>query len=262
MRYLRNAFLENLEALSAGSPGVFSTEWPSKPGWTDEDLVIHEVFYDFDEPIFFSVKTGPMLLILQKTASRFGNLYFGSMVAPEVVEAMIENQISVLAAISTGPVFVLDMVGMKVERHWRVPAESIPGAWWPTSGTCLSDQQKSATDTPAFSIGKNGPRLVQKSGSSGEGGIELRGGGFTISIASGADAARSMWGFFSGLIPVPRHVRHLKRGSDYDVLLEEVNVQCAKPINEGDLLAVYVEDDGKAWARPKTEFNDGRFETL
>lgn len=261
MRYLRNAFASNLSTLLPGSAAVFSTEWPSKPGWTDEDLVIEEVYYDFDEPLFFSVKAGPMLLILQKTPSPLGNLYFGSMVAPEVAEAMVDNHISVLGAMTAGPVFVLETDGLKVKRHWRVPAKCIPTSWWPNGGACLSDREKVATDTPTFTIGRGGPRLVE--GSAGHGGeMEIRGKGFSLSIANGTDAAHALWDFLSALLPSTRLVRHLKRGSDYDVVMEQVSVQCAGPINEGDILSVYVEEDGKGWARPKDEFNDGRFETL
>lgn len=261
MRYLRDAFVRKLSSLLPGTAEKFSTEWPSKPGWTEEDLVIEQVLYHFDEPLFFSVKAEPMLLILQKVASRFGSLYFGPMVAPEVIEAMVENRISVLAAMTAGAVFVLEMDGMKVKRHWRVPTKSIPTSWWPNSGTCLSDREKVATDTPVFAVDEGGPRLVEGSDSSREGEMEIQGKGFTLSIAS-ADAAHSLWDFVAGLLPPTRLVRHRKRGSDYDVLLEQVSVQCSTPIKEGDILSVYVDEDGKGWARPRDEFNDGRFESL
>jgi hypothetical protein len=56
--------------------------------------------------------------------------------------------------------------------------------------------------------------------------------------------------------------KHLKRGTEY-VDIGEAEVQCSQPINEGDKLVVYLaEEDGKLWARPASEFFDGRYEQL
>ncbi|MNU56070.1 hypothetical protein D3C71_451570 [compost metagenome] len=66
--------------------------------------------------------------------------------------------------------------------------------------------------------------------------------------------------------PVPdwarRRVRHLTRGSSYDVFAESASVQAAEPIVEGEKVTVYLADDGSAWVRPSPEFNDGRFEDV
>ncbi len=59
-----------------------------------------------------------------------------------------------------------------------------------------------------------------------------------------------------------RRMRHLARGSSYDVLAEAANVQSSNPIVEGDQVAVYSAEDGSFWVRPVGEFNDGRFETV
>jgi hypothetical protein len=56
-----------------------------------------------------------------------------------------------------------------------------------------------------------------------------------------------------------RRVRHLTRGSSYDVLAEAANVQASAPIVEGDRVTVYLADDDSVWVRPVGEFNDGRF---
>jgi hypothetical protein len=57
-----------------------------------------------------------------------------------------------------------------------------------------------------------------------------------------------------------RIVRHKRRGTDYEVVHTGVQVQCAKPICEGDTLVIYKSHkDGTVWARPTDEFNDGRF---
>lgn len=67
---------------------------------------------------------------------------------------------------------------------------------------------------------------------------------------------------------LPKRVRHVKRGTTYQLLgIAEVQVSANFPdplagCVEGDRLAVYRGDDGKLWARPEDEFNDGRFERL
>ncbi|MBY3433125.1 hypothetical protein HFN89_02880 [Rhizobium laguerreae] len=262
MRYLRNAFLN---ALSSAVPSVaetFSPQWPSKPSWTEADLEVKKVYYHHDEPVFFSVSAGPMLLILQKAAFHGRNLLFGPVVAPEVAQAMEDNRISVRAAMTAGPVHVLEMDGVRLLRQWHVPHASIPSSWWPTSGVCLSDFEKKATDTPSFAHGRSGLRLVEAKAVEGDGMLEIRGDGFDLRIASGTAGPPSLWEFVARLLPTARNVRHRQRGSDYDVMREEVSVQCARPVQEGDLLTVYVEPDGRGWARPKDEFNDGRFQTL
>ena len=53
-------------------------------------------------------------------------------------------------------------------------------------------------------------------------------------------------------------VKHVKRGTEYTVL-GQAEVQSGSPINESDILTVYQGTDGKIWARPVSEFNDGRF---
>jgi hypothetical protein len=52
--------------------------------------------------------------------------------------------------------------------------------------------------------------------------------------------------------------RHLKRGTEYGVIAK-ARLQCATPHQEGDLLVIYIDKQGSVWARPATEFHDGRF---
>ncbi len=57
-------------------------------------------------------------------------------------------------------------------------------------------------------------------------------------------------------------VRHLKRGSIYQVLRRDGEVQSKRPIEEGDKLVTYIGQDGRVWHRPPEEFDDGRFQQL
>jgi hypothetical protein len=61
-----------------------------------------------------------------------------------------------------------------------------------------------------------------------------------------------------------KQFRHKKRGSVVEIDGDTAELQSAGgPIPEGTVLTVYRHvEDGKRWARPKTEFEDGRFEAL
>jgi len=58
--------------------------------------------------------------------------------------------------------------------------------------------------------------------------------------------------------PLPR-VRHLKRGTEYDVISEEAELQTDRDLVDGDLMTVYRGDAGRLWVRHVEEFSDGRF---
>ncbi|MFW6002276.1 MAG: hypothetical protein ACOCQD_02965 [archaeon] len=55
--------------------------------------------------------------------------------------------------------------------------------------------------------------------------------------------------------------RHKKRGTNY-LVIGEAEVQSSKPIKEGDKVVIYVDNNGKKWARPSSEFYDGRFDII
>lgn len=72
---------------------------------------------------------------------------------------------------------------------------------------------------------------------------------------------------------IPKRVRHVKRGSTYDVIgVAEAQVSktgrsdfpaTARLIGDGDRIVVYKADsDGKLWCRFEDEFLDGRFEVV
>lgn len=59
-----------------------------------------------------------------------------------------------------------------------------------------------------------------------------------------------------------RRVRHVRRGSEYEVLGEaegQVSVKGAVILEEGDRVVVYRGADGRLWWRVPEEFSDGRF---
>ena len=59
--------------------------------------------------------------------------------------------------------------------------------------------------------------------------------------------------------PVTATHEHRGRGTWYS-RVAEAELQCAWPPREGEMLTVYIGcEDGKWWARPKDEFDDGRF---
>jgi hypothetical protein len=54
--------------------------------------------------------------------------------------------------------------------------------------------------------------------------------------------------------------RHRKRGTTYRVIVSHAELQSSVGLSEGAELVVYQGTDGKYWARPLSEFHDGRFE--
>lgn len=58
----------------------------------------------------------------------------------------------------------------------------------------------------------------------------------------------------------PTH-RHNKRGSTYRVV-GTASLQAGAPVEEPTELVIYQGEDGRLWARPEDEFNDGRFTAL
>ena len=65
-----------------------------------------------------------------------------------------------------------------------------------------------------------------------------------------------------GAHPARERVRHLKRGSTYEVLHRGVTLQTERPISDFAELVVYRGEKGLMWARPTGEFDDGRFEHI
>ena len=64
----------------------------------------------------------------------------------------------------------------------------------------------------------------------------------------------------SGMEFVP-HIKHKKRGTFYQVI-GEVTLQTERPREDNERLMLYKGEDGKYWARPHQEFDDGRFEAI
>ena len=58
--------------------------------------------------------------------------------------------------------------------------------------------------------------------------------------------------------------KHLKRGTEYEVLFDDVEMQISTNCKEGDGLTIYRSlENGKLWARPAKEFHDkNRFEKV
>ncbi|CAN7303307.1 hypothetical protein LJR164_001581 [Phenylobacterium sp. LjRoot164] len=59
----------------------------------------------------------------------------------------------------------------------------------------------------------------------------------------------------------PTH-RHVKRGTTYKIIAEGLFQTAEQAIWDETPLTIYCGEDGSYWARPTTEFRDGRFEPL
>lgn len=72
-------------------------------------------------------------------------------------------------------------------------------------------------------------------------------------------------GWRSDMEAAPKRYRHQKRGSTYQVIADDAEVQVASGvgIDEAEIVVVYrAESDGSYWVRRRPEFYDGRFELL
>jgi len=53
--------------------------------------------------------------------------------------------------------------------------------------------------------------------------------------------------------------KHVKRGTIYQIV-NEGQLQCSKPVKEGDFMVVYADiNTGRTWIRSTEEFHDGRY---
>lgn len=258
MKYL----LASLRPADDAQALKFDTSWTANPPWTDDKLVVDRELYRFDELVFFTVRIGPLFLLLQKAPSNLGkDLYYGPCVGQEVVDALEANTISVYAAMTSGEIFVLEMSDLELRRYWRIDSGSVPSSWLPAAGVCLSRLAPPAEDTPVFFSGPEGSVLLDQSEEQ-RFPATLRGHGYRIHLQDGHASARRLVKAVLSMLPPLKSVRHRKRGSDYEVVFPQAEVQTSTPIREGDVVSVYVEETGKAWVRLKTEFDDGRFEGL
>jgi hypothetical protein len=55
--------------------------------------------------------------------------------------------------------------------------------------------------------------------------------------------------------------RHRRRGTVYTVI-GRANLQTDRPISDDEVLVIYQGTNGEMWARPVSEFRDGRFEPV
>jgi hypothetical protein len=66
-----------------------------------------------------------------------------------------------------------------------------------------------------------------------------------------------------GAAPFLQQYRHKVCGTIYSVIGDaELQIGAGFQIDVGCQLVIYRDDDGKLWARPTSEFHDGRFEAV
>lgn len=246
------------QGITAEDAPVFSIDWPSQAPWTDRDIVPEEVYYFFDQPLLFSVAVGPFKMLFQKWSEDDGiELFTVTLVDQGILDMMLENQISVFGAVTYDLRYMVEMDGMFIKRVWPCSQWNIPASRLPSPGVALSPYVEQVPDR----VGTPGCDACSQNVDASSS-LTLASRAFTLRIGRGVSSIRSLVDHLMAEFPRPRHVRHLVRGTCYDVVYEEVSIQAASPIAEGDKIAVYVGEDGKPWGRPVAEFNDGRFETL
>lgn len=127
------------DSVTAGAP-LFDLEWEADADWTGGELVIDEVLYFFDEPLMFTVRTGPFVLLVQRWSDDDeACLHTVSLVDEPVLAELRENRLSVRGAVAGDLRFMIDLDGTKVKRVWNVRRWNIPDSRLPGAGACLSD---------------------------------------------------------------------------------------------------------------------------
>lgn len=127
-------------ASAVNGPALFSTSWPTTRQWSDDPIKIEEVLYFFDEPLSFTVRSGPFLLLFHKFDEIDGaNLFTVSIVDETIIEMLKDNRLSVRGAVAGDMRFMVDLDGNRVIKVWRVRRWNIPDRNKPTAGVCLSD---------------------------------------------------------------------------------------------------------------------------
>lgn len=127
------------DSASSGAP-LFDVEWDTEIEWDGGELVIDEVLYFFDEPLMFTVKVGPFILLLQRWSDKDGaRLHTVSVVDAGILRDLRENRLSVRGAVAGDLRYMVDLDGTSVKQAWAVRRWNIASARLPAPGTCLSD---------------------------------------------------------------------------------------------------------------------------
>jgi hypothetical protein len=188
---------ELLERLAdtINGPAVFSTDWPQSASWSDEPVKIHEVLYFFDEPLMFTVRSGPFLLLFQKWDEEGDmNLFTVSIVDDAILQMLMDNRLSVRGAVAGDMRFMVDFDGERVLKVWRVRRWNIPDGNKPTAGVCLTDNKATGREN-----------LVRILVAAGEAGVEttatldIREPGFDLQMSPSVETVDRLVEVLSGI---------------------------------------------------------------
>ncbi|SOC16884.1 hypothetical protein SAMN05877809_10915 [Rhodobacter sp. JA431] len=137
---------------------------------TVDTFEVGEVLYEFDEPLIFRAKVGPLDCLLNKVSSRNGGSYYlAAETKDDIISALKDGNISVRGAFLSKSYWIFFWrFGSKELAYWRIDHSDLPKKFLPKTQRPLYYWQNPAPDSLAqaesiFSIKFSGQNLNDKS---------------------------------------------------------------------------------------------------
>lgn len=149
---------------------MWSINEQALPPWTRDSIVPHEVLYEFNGPLTFTVSFGLFDALFHHVGNR-GNSSFYAVVqiSQEALGALRSGALSVRGALSCRTIWIVDLdAALVVRRYWVCDQDDFPEKLMPARNVPLFASMEEAPDSleeanAYFSIAFRGERLANRS---------------------------------------------------------------------------------------------------